>query len=445
MFCENCGAKIEDGAAFCPECGAKQEIPQVAPEFTQAAQATASVAPSVPVAKKKVPVYVWIIIVVVIAAAIAGAVFLNIRKHTININDYLTVEFEGYDSMGTAVVTLEDEFWVDLYEKSDFKDKKKLEKKEYFEDDDDIAYYMKDKLYKQVKYEIDPASKLTNDDEVEVEWKVKTDYIKKNYSVTVKADNKKFKVEGLKKVKEFNPFDDIEVSFSGMDGSGDAIIDVTSDDEIYDYFSFSVSDNYSLSTGDKITVTFASSYSESELKEKCAESYGKVPTVVEKEYTVGGLGHYVTDISEITEKSMADIITQGKEEIEKGKFSDEETLVGSEYLGAYLIANSVDSSKGNYLYLVYEVTVDLEDEDSGETDSVTYYAMYEWANAYVNDEEEGDCTSFFGIVYDAYRYEASYGKEYKYVGFETLDDVKADVEEDAQWLEKSGYELSTSL
>ena len=447
MFCENCGAKIDDDALFCTECGTKRKVPEIAPEFTQnEAQAGPSVVSNEPVSKqhKKLPVYCYIIAAVVVAAVIAVLVFLHIKNHTINANDYITVEFNGYNTMGTAEVSLDEEFWVELYEKSDFKDKKKLEKKDFFDDEEDIAFYMEGKLYDKIKYDVDPETKLSNKDEVEVSWKVKTDYLKKNYGVTVKAEDKKFKVEGLKKVKEFNPFDDVKVTFSGLDGDGQASVEVTAKDELYDYFSFSISDNYGLSTGDKVTVTFAQSYSESDLKAKCAEQFGKVPTTFEKEYTVKGLGHYVLDVSEITEKSAADIITEGQEEVEDN-LEDDATLKEAKYLGSYLLANTEDTAEGNYLFTVYEVTTELKDEESGETDSITYYTMVETANIYIDDTGKCEYSSFYGIYNNTFNYESSFGKDYYCNGYESLDDIKADIDNELEWYESYGFELSSSL
>ena len=449
MFCENCGAKIDDGAAFCTECGAKQSVPEVAPGFTPQPTATSTaatnVAPAVPVSEKmkKVPVYVWIIAAVVIVALIAGGIFLNIRKHTININDYVTVEFDGYDSMGKATVEIDEQFWVDLYEKTDFKDKKKVEREEDFEGDEElIGWWMRYAVDSKIKYEVDPANKLKNGDEVEVSYKVKTDAIKKKYGVTIKAEDKKFTVEGLKKVKSFDPFEGIKVTYSGLDGNGTAKVEVTGNDEVYSAYSYSLSKNYDLSTGDKITVTYASGYSEKELKENCAERFGKVPSATEKEYTVEGLGHYVTDVSELNAKSLAEVITYAQDEIEYDSgFDGNATVNSTDYLGAYLFSKEGD---GNYVYLVFEVNADVEDEE-GDSESFTYYAVVSITDVFINEDKECDYSNFYGVDYHSAEYESESGTKYNYYGYASLDDVKADMDEEKEWYESYDYVMSTSV
>lgn len=449
MFCENCGTKLEDGALFCENCGAKQEVPNVTPGFTPDSTITASVegAPKVPLKEKlkKVPVYAWIIAAVVLVAVIVGGVFLYIKAHTIDVNDYLTVEFDGYDTMGKATVTIEEEFWEDLYEKASFKDKAKFEKEDYFGSYYTEADYMEEQLSKKIKYEIDPEGQLTNGDKVTVSWKIKTDSIKKKYGVTVKGEDKKFTVADLEEVESFNPFDDIEVSFAGLDGHGEANVEIVNEKDVYDDFTFSVSDNnYSLSTGDKVTVTFGAYYDEETLNQYCAENYGMVPTVVEQEYTVEGLGHYITNASELTETSLADVIEDAKVELEEdANLSEMETMNSMTYVGAYTLIGKEDS--GNDTYLIFEMKVDLKDNESDGTDTVTYYAACEFTDVSIN--EEGVCAyvSNYGSLYNSFNYESSFGKKFYYYGYETLDDIKSDIEQDASWYTSYGYELQNTF
>ncbi len=456
MFCENCGTKLEDGALFCTNCGAKQSAPEVAPGFTPEANSAApspasSPAPAAPKASfgetiKKVPVYAWIIIAVVIVAAIVGGVFAYKVTHTIDINEYLNVEFNGYDTVGTVDVELDETFWEDLYEKASFKDKAKLEKEDYF----DVYYtegdYMQSELGNKIKFEVDPEDNLSNGDEVTVSWKVKTDSIKKKYGVTIKSEDKVFTVEELEEVESFDPFEAIEVTYSGISGDGEINIEVTSDEDIYDDFSFSASDDYYLSEGDVVTITFAPYYDEEDLKEVCAEEYGMVPTEVEKEYTVEGLGHYVESIDEFTETSLADLITEGSAQAESdANLSEYETLKSCSYKGAYLL-QSGDTTEGNEVYLVFECVVDLTDSDSDATDTVTYYPVIEFSNVSINDEGVCAYGSCYGSVYNSFDYESSFGKGFYYYGFSSLDDVKTQMADEVSWyVDYYGYTLTDNL
>lgn len=455
MFCENCGTKLDDGALFCTNCGTKVTTVEATSDF-KAESVTESVEAAVSgemadtsvdgKPEKKVPVLGIIIAAAVAVVIIAGAIFVNIKAHTININDYVTVEFDGYDTMGTAEVVIEDEFWEELYKKADFKEKKKLEKSDFFSDYFSEGEYMENELYKKIKSKVSPAKNLTNGDEVTVTWKVKTDSIKKKYGVTIKSSDKTFKVAELEEVTSFNPFDDVKVTFTGLDGHGEAEIEVTSKEDIYKDFTFYASDSYGLSEGDKITVTFGAYYDEEVLNEMCAEKYGMVPSVVEQEFTVEGLGHYVTDATELTEDSLADMIEQGKDKVTSdANLSDMETINDIKYLGAYLRTEE-DPNDGNDAYLLFEINIDLADSDSDATDAVTYFAFVNFSDVSINDEGVCAYESNYGSVYNSFSYKSSFDKNFYYYGFGSVEEARSEIEEDSEWYVKNyNYKLSNTF
>ncbi|MCR5580181.1 MAG: zinc ribbon domain-containing protein [Pseudobutyrivibrio sp.] len=446
MFCENCGTQLEDGAVFCTNCGAKQSAPEVAPGFTPE-QGAAPAAPKISLGEriKKVPVIAWIIIAVVIVAAIVGGVFLYKASHTINVNDYITVEFDGYDTMGTATVELDETFWEDLYEKANFKDKKKLEK------DDDFGFYytegdyMQDELSGKIRYEVDPSTELSNGDEVTVSWKVKTKSIKKKFGVTIKAEDSKHKVEDLEEVKTFDPFEAVTVTFTGIDGSGEANVEVTSEDDIYDDFSFSTDPSYNLSEGDTVTVTFAPYYDEEDLNEYTASEYGMIASAKEKEYTVEGLGKYVATADELTEDGLADVIADCATELEDdANLSDKETWNNAAYKGAYVMTMD-DATGGNYVYLLFECTVDLTGDD-GDTDSITYYSYVEASDVSINEDGKCAASYVYAPVYDSLTYESTFGDSFRYYGYESYEECRTVMDDSLSYYAESGrYNITSNF
>ena len=459
MFCENCGTKLEDGTLFCTNCGAKQDVPEVAPEFTPeepvasevvsevasevSAEATQEVAPQPAVAPqpvvtpqptvapqpqvaapkkpsffKKIPTWGYIVGGIVLVALIVGACFLfkfvNEKRHTVNVADYLTVEFEGYDTVGKATVELDEEFWEVVYEKASFKDKSRYEKEDYFTSYFTEAEYMESEIGPWFSYEIDKSSKLSNGDEVKVEYKVKAEKIKKKYGVIIKAETQKFTVDGLKECDTFDPFEDIEIKYTGVSGNGEVEYEIVNDRDVYDDVTFSFDEDYYLEEGDEITLTFGPYYDEDELLEYCAENYGCIPTATEKKYTVEGLGSYVKDANEINETNAADMISEATENIKEDfedSVGDKYTLENVEYIGAMVadddgyaetfFAFKLTVSNGSktvdaYVYNQYYKVVISADKAtcSYEYDEGPSYSIYE------SVEDLKDSLSYYDRYYD---------------------------------------------
>lgn len=134
MICVHCGRDIPNGTKFCPFCGqpvaadrpagqpafniqpgANVQPPQQPPVMGaqqpvggQPAAATATVTPKAPIDPKKLAVPVAVAAVVVV-----GGVLIATHKPTVNLNKYITLSAEGYNSIGTLDV----EFDTDKLEK----------------------------------------------------------------------------------------------------------------------------------------------------------------------------------------------------------------------------------------------------------------------------------------------------------------------------------------
>ncbi len=231
-------------------------------------------------------------IIVVIAVAAVVVYMMNAPKE-IDVNDYITVKFSGYDTMGEAKVSFDsEEFFYDFSQVVKLSDK--IQKEYDMSGLGDMYDFFKNgafgamDLQTRMDYELSASDGLSNGDNVTVSWAVDTDYIEKHYGVKLLIDAQTLTVTGLDEVTTFNPFDDLKISFEGANGEGTVVLDITSEDEIYEGITFRSDKTSGLSNGDEIVITYGANFGK-DLESYCAQNYGKVPDTIEMEVTVDGL------------------------------------------------------------------------------------------------------------------------------------------------------------
>ena len=128
-----------------------------------------------------------------------------------------------------------------------------------------------------------------------------------------------YTVEGLADGLPFDPFseDVISVAFTGATGSGEAIVGLVSDDDMYKGVTYSFANNYNLSNGDEITLTAV-------FDQQYFASLGyTVPEQCSKTYTVSGLkdffrpsdGLSVSERTRFEELTMSSALSYAAEDI----------------------------------------------------------------------------------------------------------------------------------
>lgn len=239
------------------------------------------------------------------------------------------------------------------------------------------------------------------------ELKVKVTYSEKaaevlNINVTDTEFN--YKIEGLEEGTKVNPFDNLKVTFTGISGDGEVLIDKSDchefvKDEVY----FQKGDNNGeLKNGDTLTIT--ASYSEYD-----ATRSKIVITETSKEYKVSGLTSYPDNISECDlselNSEMDRLETeQINEHLKKGDSAyvndsyesftiDSVTVTPFRYYYGELKDESWFYSHNVY-YAVYEVKLqgkikyDSSKYKKGQTVTSTEYYYASYSNLVVDDNKK---------------------------------------------------------
>ena len=351
---------------------------------------------------------------------LAMFMFTGCGSTTVDLNKYMTIEVTGYDSRGTAKYTFDRKSFIE-----DYSDKIKINSKKS-SDTASLGLMLGMSpaellLDSCVKYELDKSKELSNGDVVTLKWNCEDNLAKENFNVKLKYSDIKHKVSELKEVDKFNPFDYVEVSFSGISPNVKVTITPNYEQPEMQYISFSADKDSRLKNGDTITVTALISKSN---EEKLAEKFGKIHGVTKKEYTVESLPYYVTKVDEIPSDTMDKIISHGESVFRsyvERKWAKPENLIDVEYIGNYFLVDKNPWWISSYteLYMVYKISaVNPEREQPIE---FYYYVCYSDITA----SADGTCTVNFDdckVPQDGLFTSESFkvGK-YKYMGYETLD------------------------
>ena len=223
----------------------------------------------------------------------------------INLNNYVSVEFEGNNLAGYGSVKIDKEkFLLDHIGNISFNQETLQVYRELYGNADTSAA---NAILKYISVSLTKSSKLSNGEAVEIVWKLDTEKIETYFVWEYTYSSQSYTVEGLTDAETFDPFENVDVTFSGTAPYAEA--------SVYGYGAsyggtYTVTPNNNLKNGDTVTVTFAC-----EDNPTMIAQYGKYPSSYEKTYTVSGLTTYVQSISEISAADFDKLLENAIEKI----------------------------------------------------------------------------------------------------------------------------------
>ena len=232
--------------------------------------------------KKKFPVWIPIVAGGVLLAGIALALLLIFGgKYKINMNDYVKLYFDGYDTLGQGEASFDAKAF-----RKEYSEKLKWRKKSYEEQYGSPV----DFLIKVYTGSLSKTEKLTNGEKLKYKWKLSEEFPKNIMNADISAEDFEVEVKGLEEVEVFDPFEGMEVVFKGVDGYGylDEIIDGPNVEKYALYVypeDINVMYDHNLSNGDQVVLTIG----DEDLIDTLVAGWGVLPSSLDKTITVQGL------------------------------------------------------------------------------------------------------------------------------------------------------------
>ena len=311
------------------------------------------------------------------------------RKTKLDLDKYVTLSFEGYDGYGKAMV----QFDKDAYLK-DYKKKIKLKKSGNFLQDSLTQNYGAEELlydfYIDGRWVIEGATdgKLKNGDKVKFAWKLNQEELEENFKLKLSSKGQELDVQGLKDVKLFDAFQNLDIKFTGISPDGSVEWKGTGDMDGSKGYYFTVEPAMDLKNGDKVKIKI-----EPENPEALIQKYGMAPKEMEKEITVEGLPSYVDKAEAISESLLQDMQKELTDKIQSqiANQGEQVSFVGAEYLGYYFLnAKSKSAFEHNIIFPVMKVNVQINIPDKSYSAQHSYYYTASFEN--IMDEGNGKIT-----------------------------------------------------
>ena len=168
--------------------------------------------------KRKRILWACVIGIIALLLIIAG---VNNKNTTIDMNDYVTVEFEGTDGEGTASAVFDvDAFTQDYGDQIRFigSDDSRENLEEPDDGDSDGALFVAN----CINVEVDPAEDLSNGDTVTLSWDNDDDTASLYFHIAPDCEDQEFEVEGLDDAEDTTGmiFPDADVRLKDADLEG---------------------------------------------------------------------------------------------------------------------------------------------------------------------------------------------------------------------------------
>lgn len=382
----------------------------------------------------------WGILIGIVAALAAGFVLLVgiiiailVWPKKIDMNDYVSVQFTGYDTIGNAQVVVDEIAFMEKYGDKIKFSKKAMENPE-FSFYSSWGYSPAEVYLDLVTTQLSQKNNLSNGQEVTLTWPCQDDAFGDFFNYGLKCEEETYVVEGLQPVQMFDPFENIELQFSGTAPYGQVQVIQNDFSGVYSSLYYYVDNNYNLSNGDTIKVTLGTSYW-TDVTTACIENYGICPSATEKEYTVEGLEYYVSTIDEIDIDAMNAMIAQGQDKFNSyvaSVWGDENRVDSFVWQGSYMLTPKPGRTEQSYIYMIYKVNATWKFTnwwwDEAYYQPVEFYYVVRFDAPIVNSEGvcEADVVDYY-VPYSEFRYEFTpdgdtYSSTLYTTGYATMDD-----------------------
>lgn len=402
MFCPNCGTEVKAEAVYCPHCGKKLAVFDTTvsagkvcgqPKSRKNSSAGENGGKHHIFGNRRL---YWI------AAGAAAAVLIGLAAHilyrpTIHMDDYLVLRSEGYDTIGTATVTVDKDAFLEDYAKRLHANKRVVSKldsdastragilnllKEARDSETDKSGQKITDLFTGILYGYQDITwdHVCNGDTITFSWSIgeqAVDALEEIYHCRISLEDKDFTVSGLKPVGKYDAFQNYSLRYDGTAPYGEiaGMVYSQTDDQGRET-GYGADKSYDLSNGDKITVTASSD------DEKDAETYGSIVSPKTKVYTVEGLDAYLDSGDEMSEQEWNDAIAEGQDKVTDLMVNENgvsEDILGVESAGYYFYHLSDPQWIGNThqiyngIYFLYKITITPSDISP-------YFVLYSCSN-----------------------------------------------------------------
>ena len=322
-----------------------------------------------------------VLVAIVLFVAVIGIVRANKK---INLNKYITVEFNGYETKGNATWIFDSDSFEKDYGKKLKLNEGKLRKElavEGIDYDSVMSLGLADfsamaLLTESISGTLSQTKDLSNGDEITFVWDDRVEELNGYYNYKFKFSEMSFTVSDLEEIQTFDPFDGISITYTGIAPQGRAEISKQTSGEVYQYINYDMDKSSGLSNGDIITVTASYNYGDS-LEDYTAENFGMIPSETTKTYKVDGLGKYISELEEISDTMLTAMQQQGVDVINARatEWRDEVKISTISYLGGYLLTakNSDTYGDKNAFVLVFKVNVNVDCDDTDVHDKFSLY------------------------------------------------------------------------
>lgn len=358
------------------------------------------------------------IMYIVVLTMLSAIVLTGCGRAQINVNDYLKIEYSGYDTLGCASYSIAIEEII-----QDHKEVFKIKENDESESNFEATLKAIDMLDGAINGDLDKREKLSNSDQIKFTWDNDLEEIEKAYKVKFIYEDVTQEIKDLEIVNKIDPFEEIVVTYEGVAPNGKVVIENNCSNSA---IRFECNQSTNVNNGDVITISIVGGEDVYEI----AARNGSVPSTLSKDYTVEGLPSYVSELKQIPEDMKEKMNVQAIDAFNAyvaKNWSEAESIEGIECIGNYLLTPKFDVSYGNrnnYLYYIYKVKV-----NNKENQFAYYYYTYYTDIMILQD---GTCSVDLSqyivpkgahLVKDVVTGEAFTKGSYWYLGYDQLDSL----------------------